>query len=62
MPRGVIIEVSNERFTRQDLPTEEEKKTNKENIQRNIFLVKIQRGITLKILNEIIRFKGLFVH
>ena len=60
-PRGVLIEVSNEWFTRRDLPTEEEKTTNKENIQGIGFWVKIQRGITLEILNEIIRFKGLFV-
>ena len=64
-PPGVLIEVSNERFPRRDLPTEEEKHKQRKYYKENQgigFLVNIQRGITLKILNEIIRFKGLFVH
>ena len=50
---------------RRDLPTEEEtnnqRKYQKEN-QGVGFSLKIQRGITLQILNEIMRFKVGFVH
>ena len=46
-------------LSRRDLPTEE-RKNPKEN-QVIGFYVKFQRGITLQVLNEIIRFKRLFV-
>ena len=48
-------------LSRWDLPTEEKTKTNKEKNQVIGFQVKIQRGITLSVLNEIMRFKRLFV-
>ena len=65
MPHGVLIEVSNERFTHGDRLTKEKKNNQRKYQKENQGIglkVKIQRGITLQILNEIIFFKGEFVY
>ena len=68
-PRGMHVEVPQHMdefgFRRRDLPTEEKIKQTKKKRKRKIkaigFQINIQKGTTLNILNEIMRFKGGFV-